>query len=274
MILVIKLSGKVLEEDGHRASLCRQIVTLVRAQHKIAVVHGGGKQLNELCARLGISNVQYQGRRVTDEPTLEAAKMAFSSINRDFVAALLACGADAVGIASFDGGLVQSHRRDPLPIDLSSETGEQRTELIDFGLVAEIDGVNPSILSCLWTCQQIPVISCLASTPEGQILNINADTLAAHLSAGLEASRLISVTDVEGIYCDLDDPLSRIDKLTAERARNLMEEGTFTAGMMPKIQAALRALEMGVPMVQVVSGLSPDGLLRGIEGKAGTCIVT
>lgn len=273
MILVIKLSGKVLEEEVYRRSLCRQIVKLFKSKHQIVVVHGGGKQLTDLCARLGISSVQHQGRRVTDEATLDAAKMAFSAINRDLVAALLSSGSQAIGFASFDAGLVHSRRRAPLPIRTVTETGERRTELIDFGLVAEIDRVNPSILSSLWECQVIPVISCLASTEEGQILNINADTLAAHLSAGLQAHRLISVTDVEGIYFDLDEPSSKIDELAASQARVYLEEGRFTEGMIPKIQAALRAIEMGVPEVQVVSGLKPDGLLQGIEDKAGTRIV-
>lgn len=273
MILVIKLSGKVLEEDLYRTALCRQIVELFKSQHRIVVVHGGGKQLTDLCARLGISSVQHQGRRVTDEATLDAAKMAFSSINRDLVAALLSCGSKAIGFASFDAGLVRSRTRPPLPISTLTETGERRTELIDFGLVAEIDGVDPSILSCLWECQQIPVVSCLASTPEGQILNINADTLAAHLAAGIPAARLISVTDVEGIYFDLDEPSSRIDELPTGQARVYLEEGRFTEGMIPKIQAALRAIEMGVPEVQILSGLRPDGLLQGVEDNAGTRIV-
>ena len=119
----------------------------------------------------------------------------------------------------------------------------------------------------------IPVVSCLASTEEGQVLNINADTLAAHLSAGVQAHRLISVTDVEGIYFDLAEPSSKIDELAAGQARVYLEEGRFTEGMIPKIQAALRAIEMGVPEVQVVSGLKPDGLIRGIEDKAGTRLV-
>ncbi len=273
MILVIKLSGKVLEEDLYRTSLCRQIVELFKSQHQIIVVHGGGKQLTDLCTRLGISSVHHQGRRVTDEATLEAAKMAFSAINRDLVAALLANGSKAIGFASFDAGLVQSQRRAPLPISTLTETGERRTELIDFGLVAEIDRVDPSILYSLWECQRIPVVSCLASTAGGQILNINADTLAAHLSMGLRAHRLISVTDVEGIYLSLDDPSSRIDELTAKQARVYLEEGRFTEGMIPKIQAGLRAIEMGVPEVQVLSGLKPQGLLQGIEDQAGTLIV-
>ena len=273
MILVIKLSGKVLEEDLYRTSLCRQIVKLFKSQHQIVVVHGGGKQLTDLCTRLGIPSVQRQGRRVTDEATLDAAKMAFSAINRDLVAALLASGSQAIGFASFDAGLVHSRRRAPLPISTLTETGERRTELIDFGLVAEIDRVDPSILSSLWECQQIPVVSCLASTAEGQILNINADTLATHLAVGLRAPRLISVTDVEGIYFNLDDPSSRLDELTANQARVYLEEGRFTEGMIPKIQAGLRAIEMGVPEVQVLSGLRPDGLLQGIEDKAGTRII-
>ncbi len=273
MILVIKLSGKVLEEEIYRTSLCRQIVKLFKSQHQIVVVHGGGKQLTDLCTRLGIPSVHHQGRRVTDETTLDAAKMAFSAINRELVAALLASGSQAIGFASFDAGLVHSQRRAPLPISTVTETGERRTELIDFGLVAEIDRVDPSILSTLWERQLIPVVSCLASTAEGQILNINADTLAAHLSAGLRADRLVSVTDVEGIYFDLNVPSSRLDELTASQARDYLEEQRFTEGMIPKIQAALRAIEMGVPHVQVVSGLKSDGLLRAIEEKAGTRII-
>ena len=270
MNLVIKLSGKVLEQEGFRRALSRQIASLVRAPHRVLLIHGGGKQLSSLCERLGIPVVQHEGRRVTDEPTLDAAKMVFSAANRDLVASLNSCGARALGFASYDAGLVRCRRRGPIPVRTAGSNGAEK-RLVDFGLVGEIESVDPRLIEDLWTANLLPVVSCLCATGDGRILNINADTLAARLATALRADRLVSVTDVEGLY--LDDFRETVPRLTAGEVRMHLRSGAISGGMIPKMQTALKALEQQVPMVQIVGGLSPDGLIRGIEGAAGTCIV-
>ncbi len=270
MNLVIKLSGKVLEQEDFRRALSRQITSLVRAPHRVLLIHGGGKQLSSLCERLGIPVVQHEGRRVTDEPTLDAAKMVFSAANRDLVASLNSCGARALGFASFDAGLVRCRRRGPIPVRTAGSNGAEK-RLVDFGLVGEIESVDPRLIKDLWTANLLPVVSCLCATGDGRILNINADTLAARLATALRADRLVSVTDVEGLY--LDDFRETVPRLTAGEVRMHLRSGAISGGMIPKMQTALKALEQQIPMVQIVGGLSPNGLIRGIEGAAGTSIV-
>ena len=271
MNLVIKLSGKVLEQEGFRRALCRQITSLVRTPHRVLLIHGGGKQLTSLCERLGIPVVQHEGRRVTDQPTLDAAKMVFSAANRDLVASLNSCGARAIGFAGFDAGLVRCRRRGPIPVRTAGSNGVSEKRLVDFGLVGEIESVDPRLIEDLWAAKLLPVVSCLCSTDDGRILNINADTLAARLATALRADRLVSVTDVEGLY--LDDFRETVPRLTAAEVRIHLRSGAISGGMIPKMQTALKALEQQIPMVQIVGGLSPNGLTRAIEGAAGTCIV-
>jgi len=271
MNLVIKLSGKVLEQESFRRSLCRQIASLVRAPHQVLLIHGGGKQLSSLCNRLGIPVVQHEGRRVTDEPTLNAAKMVFSAANRDLVASLNSCGAKSIGFASYDAGLVRCRRRGPIPVRTAGGNGRPGKRMVDFGLVGEIESVDPGPIYDLWDLDLLPVVSCLCATDDGRILNINADTLAARLAAELRADRLVSVTDVEGLY--LGEFRETVPRLTADEVRVHLRSGAISDGMVPKIQTALNALEQQIPMVQIVGGLSPNGLIRGIEGRTGTRIV-
>ncbi|MDA2927641.1 acetylglutamate kinase [Acidobacteria bacterium AH-259-G07] len=272
MILIIKLSGKVLEERQLRLSLCGQIAELAQEGHRLLIVHGGGKQLTVLSERLGIPIVQHQGRRVTDEATLELATMVFSAINCNLVSGLIASGLPAIGISAFDGKLTSCRRRPPIPVTTTESTGHQSVQSIDFGLVGEIKQIDVSVLSRLWESGLFPVVSCLGADDSGQILNINADTLAAELAVALQAARLISVSDVEGIYLDMDDPSSRLAELSAAQARKYLSEGCFTDGMAPKIEAALQVLERGVGSVQILSGLRENALLQGLMGKAGTLL--
>lgn len=267
MILVIKLSGKVLEEKTACLRICRQIAVLGQGGHRLVVVHGGGKQLTELSSRLGIPVVQYEGRRVTDPATLEVAKMVLSAINRELTATLLASGVSALGMAGFDGHLVRCRRREPIPVQANGQT-----RVIDFGLVGRIEQVNTAFLAQLWGQGLVPVVSCLCADASGQILNVNADTLAAELAAALAADRLISVSDVEGVYFDPSDPVTKITELDAEQARELLEQGRVREGMIPKMQTALKALERGVTSVQIVGQGAEDALCKAVQGEAGTVI--
>jgi len=270
MILVIKLSGKVLEQDKLRAQLCRQITQLTQKDHQLVVVHGGGKQLTDWSERLEIPIVQHQGRRVTDEATLELATMVFSAINRDLVAGLVAVGLSPIGISAFDGRLTSCRKRPPLSMTTTDSSGHPSSEPIDFGLVGEIESIDTSLLDTFWESGWVPVVSCLGADSDGQILNINADTLAADLAVELKAARLISVSDVEGIYLDINDASSCISELSTTEIQALLREGRLTHGMIPKVQTALKVLEGGVEAVQIVSGLKENALLEGLRGNEGT----
>ncbi len=270
MTLVLKLSGKVLEEIRGSSHMGRQVAKLAREGHRLVLVHGGGKQLTAFSKRLRLTSKQYQGRRVTDEATLEAAKMVFSAVNRDLVASLLASDVTAIGISSFDVNLVRCRRRPPISVTRTGTCGERKVEKIDFGLVGEVEKIEVAVLSQLWQLGWIPVVSCLCSDSRGQILNINADTLAAELAIALRAERLISVSDVDGIYLDPQDPSTIVSELSAEQAKEYLRQGALTGGMVPKVEAALNVLEHGVAVVQILSGLREGALLEGLEGKSGT----
>jgi len=272
MILVVKLGGSVLGEAELQRQLCHQIARLGQDKHELVVVHGGGQQLTDLSQRLGDPIIRHQGRRVTDEATLEAAKMVFSAINRDLVSELLAAGVLAVGIASYDGGLVLCSRRPPTSLTEVGASGPRGVEQIDFGLVGEVESIDRTVLERFWESGFTPVISCLGADLNGQIFNINADTLAAELAVALQASRLVSVSDVEGIYLDVDDPSSCLQQLTAGQARTLLEDGRLTDGMVPKVETALSVLAQGVSAVQIVSGLTDNTLVDALKGEAGTTL--
>jgi acetylglutamate kinase len=271
MKLLLKLSGKVLDEQVLLQEQCRQIADLTRGNHQVLVVHGAGKQLTELCGRLNIPVVQHQGRRVTDPATLEAAKMVFSTVNRTLTAALSSHAVKAVGLTGYDGGLTRCHRRGPIPVEVQGDQGVE-TRLVDFGLVGEIEAVDTSFLEALWKMEVLPVVCSLCADPGGQVLNINADTLAAELALAARVERLIAVSDVQGVYFDRNDPSTRIPRMTAEEAIGLLRDGRVAEGMVPKIESALKLLARGVPSFQLV-GPAADALLRGLEGEAGTVIV-
>ncbi|MFB3903656.1 MAG: acetylglutamate kinase [Acidobacteriota bacterium] len=268
MKLVIKLSGKVLEQSALRLNLARQIDALWTAGHRLLLVHGAGKQLTDLSKRLGLPVVQYQGRRVTDERTLEAATMVFSAVNRELVALLVSKGIPALGLTAYDALITKSARRPPLQI--TGPGGVSRE--IDFGFVGEIREVRREALRRLVEAPYLPVICSLCADESGQVLNINADTLATELAIAFAADRLISVSDVDGIYLDLKDRSTLLSRLSAAQARQYLQNGAFTEGMIPKVETALKALEHGVITFQVVSGTQPDALLQAIEKDAGTSL--
>ena len=270
MRIIVKLSGKTLSEKESRELVCQEIVQLARQGIQMLVVHGGGQQLSQHCKEAGIPVAKYQGRRITDEVTLEAAKMVFSAINRELTANLCSHGLNALGMSAFDGGLTRCHRRPPIPVQIGATA---KIETVDFGLVGEIDGVNPELIEVLWAYGYLPVISCLCTDSEGIIMNINADTLAAELALSLRADRLISASDVDGIYTDPKDPSTQIPSLDIRTARDYLSTGVFVDGMVPKVETAIRALEQGVHTFQVLNGLQRGALSKCTKHGIGTLLV-
>src|ERR1041384_404462 len=232
---VVKLSGKVTEEQAHLNGLAEEITLLNQVGIQVAVIHGGGKQLTTTAERLGIAQRMVNGRRVTDADTLEVAKMVFAGqINMDIISALRRAGADTVGLSGVDGDIIQARRREIQKV-LNQETGE--VETIDFGHVGDIVNINVRLPKLLLDNDYIPVISSLGADDQGNIYNINADTIAAEIAVHLQAEKLILLTDVDGILRDRNDSASRISRLTVEDADRLVRERVVSAGMLPKIAA-------------------------------------
>ena len=271
---VVKLSGKVTEEQAHLNGLAEEITLLNQVGIHVAVIHGGGKQLTTTAERLGIAQRMVNGRRVTDADTLEVAKMVFAGqINMDIISALRRAGADTVGLSGVDGDIIQARRREIQKV-LNQETGE--VELVDFGHVGDIVDINARLIRLLLDNGYVPVISSLGADEQGNVYNINADTIAAEIAAHLAAEKLILLTDVDGILRDRNDPTSRISRLTVDEAEALVKNKTVSAGMLPKIAAIARLIRRGVGSAHIINGNKRNALLYEVftDEGAGTMITS
>ena len=265
---VVKLSGKVTEEQGNLTSLAEELALLHQVGIRICVVHGGGKQLSELAKKLGIEQTIIEGRRVTDDATLEMAKMVFAGkINTDILAALRQRGIEAVGLSGVDGNIVHAVRRPPKEI-LNRETGVR--DKVDFGHVGDVVQINERLLTVLLDHGYLPVVSSLGADAEGMVFNINADTIAAEIAVQLQAEKLILLSDVDGIYLKPGDSQTKLSRLTAGEAAELISSGAASGGMIPKLQSITVLLERGVHSAHIISGNNRNALLSEIFTDKGT----
>lgn len=272
-IFVMKLGGRLCEPGKALDSLAEQLALLHQLGIRVVVVHGGGEQTSRTCRRLGIEPRIVAGRRITDEATLDVAKMMMAgTVNTDLLAALQRAGAPAVGISGVDGGLLKAARR-PVQRVNDPDTGESR--LIDFGLVGDIESVQPQLLTHLQAGGYLPVVCSLAGDGAGGVLNINADTVAAQLAVVVKAAKYVLVSTVDGVLSDAQNPATLLTQLDVADLDALIERGAITGGMLPKLAACRAALSGGVPRVHVINGLTPDAILAEVftnEG-CGTLIV-
>jgi acetylglutamate kinase len=265
---VIKFSGKVTENKENLASLVEELALLYQVGIRICVVHGGGKQLSELAGRLGVAQTVINGRRVTDDETLELAKMIFAGkINTEILAALRRRGVEAVGISGVDGNIVHAARRPPREI-LNQKTGER--EEVDFGHVGDVLEINERLLDVLLEQNYLPVVSSLGADDEGQIYNINADTIATEIAVSLKAEKLVLLSDVAGIYLEPDKPETKISRLTVAQIEELTKSGKISGGMIPKLQNIADLLKRGVKSAHVISGTTRNALLSEVFTDFGT----
>jgi acetylglutamate kinase len=267
-IFVVKLSGKVTEDPTTRQSLAEEIALCHQVGIHIIVVHGGGNQVTHLARRLGVEQRIILGRRVTDDETLELAKMIFAGkINTEVAAALYRSGVPTVGLTGFDGYLVRARRREPQRL-WNPTTG--REETVDYGHVGDVEAVNGRLLRLLMENGYLPVVCCLAADDQGNIVNINADTIAAELAADLDAEKLVLLTDVDGLFLRRDDPTTKLSHLTRAELEELLASGYLTEGMLPKADAILRLLARGRTTVHIINGCRRNALLQEIFTDAGS----
>jgi acetylglutamate kinase len=269
---VVKLSGKVTENHEQLNSLAEEITLCQQVGIRIAVIHGGGKQLTTIAERLGITQRIVNGRRVTDAETLEVAKMVFAGqINMDILSALRRAGAETVGLSGLDGNTIHARRREIQKV-LNQETGQMET--IDYGHVGDIVQIEVRLLELLLDNQYIPVISSLGADEQGNVYNINADTIAEEIALHLKAEKLILLTDVDGILVDRDVPESRISKLTVSEADRLVRDRVVSSGMLPKIAAIAHLIRRGVKSAHIINGSKRNALLYEVftDEGAGTMI--
>jgi acetylglutamate kinase len=265
---VVKLSGKVTEDPTNLTSLAEELALLHQVGIRICVVHGGGKQLTDLASKLGVEQTIIEGRRVTDDATLEMAKMIFAGkINTDILAALRHRNIEAVGLSGVDGNIIHAERRPPKEI-LNRETGVRAH--VDFGHVGDVVRINSRLLMVLLDHGYLPVISSLGADDEGMVFNINADTVASEIAVQLKAEKLILLSDVDGIYLSPGDPQTKLSRLTADEADDLIARGAATGGMIPKLQSITALLGRGVHSAHIISGTNRNALLSEIFTDKGT----
>jgi acetylglutamate kinase len=265
---VVKLSGKVTEDHDRLISLAEELALMHQVGIRLCVVHGGGKQLSDLASLMGVEQTIIEGRRVTDDATLEMAKMIFAGkINTDILAALRHRGVEAVGLSGVDGNIVHAERRPPKEI-MNRETGE--SEQIDFGHVGDILEINARLLTVLLDQGYLPVISSLGADAEGTVFNINADTIASEIAIQLEAEKLVLLSDVDGIFLRAGAPETKLSRLTAAEADELIKNGSATAGMIPKLQNIIGLLRRGVKSAHIINGNARNALLAEVFTDKGT----
>src|ERR1700704_5812347 len=237
---VVKLSGKVTEDHAGLISLAEELALMHQVGIRLCVVHGGGKQLSDLAALMGVQQTIMEGRRVTDDATLEMAKMIFAGkINTDILAALRHRGVEAVGLSGVDGNIIHAKRRPPSQV-VNRETGA--SEQVDFGHVGDIIQIDSRLLTVLLDQGYLPVISSLGADAEGKVFNINADTIAAEIAVQLQAEKLVLLSDVDGIYLRAGEPETKLSRLTADEAEELIRKGSAGGGMIPKLQGTVELL--------------------------------
>ena len=265
---VVKLSGKATEDAQNLASLAEELALIHQVGIRLCVVHGGGKQLSELASLMGVEQTIINGRRVTDDATLEMAKMIFAGkINTDILAALRNTGVEAVGLSGVDGNIVHAERRPPKEI-LNRATGER--EHVDFGHVGDVVEINARLLCVLLDKGYLPVISSLGADAEGMVFNINADTIASEIAVQLEAEKLILLSDVDGIYLREGEPQTKLSRLSVDDAEGLVREGKATGGMIPKLQSITDLLRRGVKSAHIINGRLRNALLAEVFTDEGT----
>jgi acetylglutamate kinase len=264
-VFVIKAGGAVFSDEISTRALIEQVAILHQVGIKTVLVHGGGPQLDHVQATLGIETQMVNGRRVTDQKSIEVTAMVLNGlINTRILAICRQLDIEAIGLSGVDAGLIRAHRRGPVPVGAGS------SDTVDYGLVGDIDSVNAAVLEKLLGNGLMPVVSPLSADSGGTLLNINADTVAAAIGGALSAEKLVLCTGAPGILERPQDATSVVSYTDIQGLRRLRDAGSLTHGMLPKATAIENAIRGGVRRVHVISYKSADSLLAEIFTNEGT----
>ena len=262
-IIVIKYGGNAMVDDRLKAAFAKDMVMLRACGAYPVVVHGGGPQINSMLSRLGIEGEFRGGFRVTTEEVLDVVRMVlFGKVGRELVGLINNFGAYAVGISGEDAQLLTARKRTVMVEGVPT----------DIGLVGDITEVNPNAIYDLINAGRIPVVTTIAPDPDGQVFNVNADTASAALAVSLGAEKLVKLTDVDGFYTDWPNKDSLVTRIDTKTLRSLLP--SLESGMVPKMEACLRAVEGGVPAAHVIDGRIGHSVLLELftEGGIGTMV--
>lgn len=244
-IVVVKYGGNAMINEKLKDSVMRDVVLLSLVGVKVVLVHGGGPEITDTLKKLGKESVFVDGLRVTDKETAEIVQMVLAGkINKSLVALIENKGGKAIGLSGMDGRMIEAEVKDPR-----------------LGFVGEITKVNVAPIIDVIDKGYIPVVSTVGCDREGNVYNINADTAAAKIAGELGAESLISMTDIEGILRDKNDPSTLIPVISTSDAPKLIANGTIGGGMLPKVECCINALRWGVNRVFIVDGRIPHAIL-------------
>jgi acetylglutamate kinase len=267
--IVIKYGGHAMGDAALARNFALDVVLLKQVGMNPIVVHGGGPQIGQMLERLKIKSEFVDGLRVTDAATVEVVEMVLvGQINTDIVASINAAGGTAIGLSGKDGDLIRARK-----VTRASRDPDSNIErVVDLGFVGEPTRINDKVLTLFEKSDIIPVIAPTGGGPQGETLNINADTAAGAIAGAMGAAKLIMLTDVAGV---LDAEKQLISRMSAEEARGLLHSGVASGGMIPKLETCLLALDSGCQAAHVLDGRVPHALLLELftEHGLGTMIV-
>jgi acetylglutamate kinase len=263
--VVIKYGGHAMGEEEAAREFARDIVLLEQTAINPVVVHGGGPQIAAMLSRLGIKSQFSGGLRVTDAATVEIVEMVLAgSINKQIVSHINRAGGKAVGLCGKDGNMVIAKKA-------GGPSGDASADVVDLGFVGEPEKIDTSVLDQIIGRELIPVLAPIASGPNGETFNVNADTFAGYIAGALKAKRLLLLTDVPGV---LDKNKKLIPEMSMNDVRKLIADGTISGGMIPKVETCITALEQGVEGVVILDGKERHAVLLELftDHGAGTLI--
>ena len=263
-VIVVKYGGHAMGDTGLSEAFARDIVLLKQVGLNPIVVHGGGPQIGSMLKRLSIETEFVDGLRVTDAATVEIVEMVLSGrINKGIVAAITAAGGKAVGLSGKDGALIGARKLTRVKRDPDSNI----EKILDLGFVGEPSRVDPQVLDIITESDFIPVIAPIGLGDDGETYNINADTVAGAVAVAVQATRLLLLTDVEGV---LDKGGTLIKEMSVADAHDRMADGTLTGGMIPKVETCIQAIEGGVGAAVIVDGRALHATLLEIFTAHGS----
>ena len=254
-IIVVKYGGSAMSNEEMQRKVIEDVVLLKLVGFKPIIVHGGGKSISHWVEKTGKEAEFYKGLRVTDDETMEIAEMVLNRINKSLVAMAEQLGVRAIGISGKDGKLLNVDRR--------------LVDGKDIGFVGDIKKVDSKILYDLLEMDFLPIIAPIGLDDDYNTYNINADDAACEIAKAVSADKLVFLTDIEGLYRDLNDPSTLISRITTTEARGLIDGGFIGGGMLPKLGNCIQAVEDGVRRVHILDGRIPHCLLLEIFTKEG-----
>ena len=254
--ILIKYGGHAMIDDEAKSSTARDTVLLKYVGMEPIIVHGGGPEISRSMEKLGKESKFIKGLRVTDEETMEIIEMVLAGkISSEIVSELIKHDTDAISLSGKDSRLIYAHKKPVSKID---------DEIVDLGLVGEVDEINTEMLEMFLEYDVTPVISPIGMDENGNGLNLNADTAAGEIAGALKAEKLIILTDVRGVLRDPSDPSTLIQKIRISEVPGLIEEGIISGGMIPKIETCVKAIESGVKSCHIIDGRVKHAMLYEI----------